>query len=84
MKTLATVTRYPTGCFGIDYMGCMFFWWSFSESKIQAELEQLRIPANQVKWEERYFDTRFSPNDPRSYKTRKFTHLQTQAQDTRP
>ena len=78
MKALATVTRYPTGCFGIDYQGCMFFWWSFSESKIQAELKQLRIPPNQVKWEERYHDTRFSPNDPRSYKTRKFTPLQTQ------
>ena len=75
--TLATVTRYPTGCFGIAYQNSMFFWWSFDESKIQAELEQLRIPPNQVKWEERYFDTRFSPNDPRSYKTRKFTPLQT-------
>ena len=71
--TLATVTRYPTGCFGIAYQNSMFFWWSFSESKIQAELKQLCIPPNQVKWEERYYDARFGPNDPRSYKTRKFT-----------
>ena len=73
MKALATVTRYPTGCFGIAYQGSMFFDSSFDESEIHEKLKQLRIPANQVKWEERYFDTRFSPNDPRSYKTRKFT-----------
>ena len=72
MKILATVTRYPTGYFGIDYMGSMFFDSSFDESEIHEKLEQLRIPPNQVKWEERYFDTRFSPNDPMSYKTRKF------------
>lgn len=71
--TLVTVTRYPTGCFGIAYQSSMFFWWSFSESKIQAELEQLRIPPDQVKWEERYYDLRYNLNDPRSYKTRKFT-----------
>jgi len=70
--TLATVTRYPTGCFGIAYQGCMFFDSSFDESEIHAKLEQLAIPANRVKWEERYYDTRFAPSDPRSYKTRKF------------
>jgi len=70
--TLATVTRYPTGCFGIAYRGSMFFWWAFDQSKIHEKLEKLRIPANQVKWEERYYDLRYSLNDPRSYKTRKF------------
>lgn len=80
MKTLATVTRYPTGYFGIDYMGSMFFDSSFDESEIHEKLKQLRIPPNQVKWEERYFDARFNPNDPRSYRTRKFTPIQTQKQ----
>jgi len=70
--TLATVTRYPTGCFGIAYQGCMFFWWGFGESKVHTRLKQLRIPPNQVKWEDRYYDLRFAPSDPRSYKTRKF------------
>ena len=73
MKTLATVTRYPTGCFGIDHQGSMFFWWGFGETNVHVELERLRIPANQVKWEEKYYDRRFDFNDPRSYKTRKFT-----------
>ena len=76
--TLATVTRYPTGYFGIAYQGSMFFDSSFDESEIHEKLEQLRIPVNHVKWEERYFDTQYNPNDPRSYKTRKFTPLQTQ------
>jgi len=71
--TLATVTRYPTGYFGISYQDSMFFDSSFDESEIHAKLEQLAIPANRVKWEERYYDTRFAPSDPRSYKTRKFT-----------
>ena len=78
MKTLATVTRYPTGYFGIDYQGCMFFDSSFDESEIHEKLKQLRIPANQVKWEEKYYDRKFDFNDPRSYKTRKFTPNQTQ------
>jgi Leu/Phe-tRNA-protein transferase len=68
----ALVTRYPTGCFGIDYQGSMFFWWGFGEENVHAELERLRIPAKQVKWEERYYDRRYDFNDPRSYKTRKF------------
>ena len=76
--TLATVTRYPTGYFGIDYQGCMFFDSSFDESEIHEKLKQLRIPANQVKWEEKYYDRQFDFNDPRSYKTRKFTPNQTQ------
>ena len=76
--TLATVTRYPTGYFGIDYQGSMFFDSSFDESEIHEKLKQLRIPANQVKWEEKYYDRQFDFNDPRSYKTRKFTPNKTQ------
>jgi Leu/Phe-tRNA-protein transferase len=71
----AVVTRYPTGCFGIDYQGSMFFWWGFGENNVHAELERLRIPAKRVKWEERYYDRRYDFNDPRSYKTRKFIPL---------
>ena len=68
----ALVTRSPTGCFGIDYQGSMFFWWGFGEPNVHAELERLRIPAKRVKWEERYYDRQYDFNDPRSYKTRKF------------
>lgn len=68
----ALVTRYLTGCFGIDYQGIMFFWWGFGEKNVHAELGRLRIPAKRVKWEERYYDRRYDFNDPRSYKTRKF------------
>jgi hypothetical protein len=68
----ALVTRYPTGCFGIDYNGSVFHWWGFVEADVHAELERLRIPAKRVKWEERYYDRRYDFNDPRSYKTRKF------------
>ena len=68
----ALVTCYPTGCFGIDYNGNMFFWWGFGEANVHAELERLRIPAKRVKWQERYYDRRYDFNDPRSYKTRKF------------
>jgi hypothetical protein len=68
----AVVTRYPTGCFGIDYNGSMFHWWGFKETEVHAELERLRIPAKRVKWEERYYDRRYDFNDPLSYKTRPF------------
>jgi hypothetical protein len=68
----ALVTRYPTGCFGINYQGSMFYWWGFKEAEAHAELKRLRIPAKRVKWEERYYDKRYDFNDPRSYKTRKF------------
>ena len=72
MTILAIITRYPTGCFGIDYQGSMFFWWGFKEANVHAELERLRIPSRQVKWKEKYYDKRFDFNDPRYYKTRKF------------
>lgn len=68
----AVVTRYPTGCFGIDYQGSMFFWWGFGEENVHAKLADLRIPPQNVTWEERYFDRRFDFNDPRSYRTRQF------------
>jgi len=68
----AVVTRYPTGCFGIDYQGSMFFWWGFSEAEAHAELERLRIPAQNVEWDERYYDRRYDFNDPRCYSKRKF------------
>ena len=68
----AVVTRYPTGCFGIDYQGSMFFWWGFGESNVHGELERLRIPQQRVKWEERYYDRRYEFNDPRCYSTRRF------------
>lgn len=68
----AVVTRYPTGCFGIDYQGSMFFWWGFSEAEAHAELERLRIPAKNVEWDERYYDRRYDFNDPRCYSKRKF------------
>jgi hypothetical protein len=68
----AVVTRYPTGCFGIDYQGSMFFWWGFGEEKVHAMLAHLRIPPQNVTWQERYYDRRFDFQDPRCYRTRKF------------
>jgi hypothetical protein len=68
----AVVTRYPTGCFGIDYQGSMFHWWGFGEGKVHAMLAHLRIPPQNVTWQERYYDRRFEFNDPRCYRTRPF------------
>ena len=68
----ATVTRYPTGYFGIDYQGSMFFWLGFSEAEAHAELERLCIPSQNVEWDERYYDRRYEFGDPRCYSTRKF------------
>jgi Leu/Phe-tRNA-protein transferase len=69
----AVVTRYPTGCFGLDYQGRLFFWWGFGEHNIHAEIHRLRIPPANVKWQERYYDRKYHFNDPRSYRTRKYT-----------
>lgn len=50
----------------------MFFWWGFGEESVHAKLADLRIPPQNVTWEERYYDRRFDFNDPRSYRTRPF------------
>ena len=68
----AVVTRYPTGCFATDYQGSPFFWWGFEEEAVHAELTRLRIPADRVEWQERYYDRRYDFSDPRSYRTRPF------------
>lgn len=68
----AVVTRYPTGCFAIDYQGSPFFWWGFEEDAVHAELRRLRIPADRVEWQERYYDRNYDFSDPRSYRTRPF------------
>ena len=68
----AVVTRYPTGCFAIDYQGSPFFWWGFEEDAVHTELKRLRIPADRVEWQERYYDRRYDFNDRRSYRTRPF------------
>lgn len=68
----AIVTRYPSGCFGIDYQGSMFFWYGFEEKDAYDELKRLRIPPENVRWEERYYDRRFNFGDPRAYRTRPY------------
>jgi hypothetical protein len=68
----AIVTRYPTGCFGIEYNGSMFHWWGFEEAGVHAELERLHIHPCTVKWQERYYDQRYPLSDPRSYALREF------------
>lgn len=68
----AVVTRYPTGCFGIDYQGSMFFWWGFGEENVHTMLAHLRIPPQNVTWEERYYDRSFAFQDPGYYRTRPF------------
>ena len=49
------IIRYPTGCFGIDHNGHMFFWWSFDEHEIHKKLAELKVPKRLVKWQERYY-----------------------------
>lgn len=50
----------------------MFYWWGFEEEAVHAELKRLRIPADRVEWQERYYDRTFDFNDPRSCRTRPF------------
>lgn len=68
----AVVTRYPTGVFGLSYIGSMFYWWGFSEEEAHRKLEHLQIPADQVTWREYYYDRAYHINDPRCYVSRRF------------
>lgn len=64
----AVVTRYPTGVFGIQWRGNMFWWWGHNEVEVHQKLREINPSA--VKWEERYYDGDFS--DPKNYKTRRY------------
>ena len=68
----AVVTHYPSGCFGIDYKGSLFFWWGFGEKNVRAELKRLKVDPHNVRWQEKYNDPELPFHDPRSYKTREF------------
>jgi hypothetical protein len=68
----ATVTRYPTGVFGLSYRGSTFYWWGFSEEEAHRKIEHLRIPATEVEWRENFYDDRFDINDPRCYQIRRY------------
>jgi len=65
------VTRYPTGCFGINYRGHMFYWTAWTEIEIQKKLRELGGESKTGIWEERYYHNgRYEiPSD---YRTRKF------------
>lgn len=49
----------------------MFFWWGFGEENVHAKLADLRIPPQNVTWEERYYHKGryLIPSD---YRTRPF------------
>lgn len=68
----AIVTKYPTGAFGIEVGGSMFYWFGFYESEAHDELARLRLDPKQVRWEERYYDRRLPFSDPACYKLRKY------------
>jgi Leu/Phe-tRNA-protein transferase len=69
------VTRYPTGCLGLDYQGSPFFWWCFDLKEMLAKIDSLGIKRSCVKWQERYYhngrylvpsDYRLRPWNPRN------------------
>jgi hypothetical protein len=69
------VTRYPTGCLGLDYQGSPFFWWCFDLKEMLAKIDSLGIKRSRVKWQERYYhngrylvpsDYRLRPWNPRN------------------
>lgn len=49
------VTRYPTGIFGIAYAGATFWKTCCKEAEVHNAIASLNIPADQVKWQERYY-----------------------------
>lgn len=51
----AVVTRYPTGCLGLDYQGSMFFWWCFDLKLMIAKIDSLEITRSSVRWQEKYY-----------------------------
>ena len=70
--TRTIVTRYPTGCFGINHNGHDFYWWGFDESEVHKQLVKLKVPKRLVTWEERYYrDGRYIV--PSDYMTRPYT-----------
>ena len=64
----ATITRYVTGCLGLDYQGAMFCAWCFDLDEMLAKTDALGIPRAAIRWEERYYDG--DPIIPENYKTR--------------
>lgn len=66
----ATVTRYPTGCLGLDYRGSLFFFWCDKLSEMLEKIDSLQIDRRRVRWQERYFDGDY--RDPKNYKLRRW------------
>ena len=72
------VTRYPTGCLGLDYQGSLFFSWCFDLKEMLAKIDALGIKRSRVRWQEKYYhngrylipsDYRTRPWNPRNAKT---------------
>ena len=64
-----TVTRYPTGCLGLDYQGHQFYWWCFDLKEMLAKLDTLGIKRSRVRWQEKYYHNgRYEK--PSDYRTR--------------
>jgi len=68
MSDTATVTRYPSGCLGLDYRGAIFCAWCFRLDEMLAKTDALGIPRSSIRWQERYFDGDY--RIPENYKTR--------------
>lgn len=66
----AIVTKYPTGVFGLDYMGSMFFRLHTTASAMIQDIKWLRIPVENIEWVEHYYDRTLDFNDPKAYKKR--------------
>lgn len=67
-----TVTRYPTGVFGISHGGSMFWWFGHGLRNVRAELRKLEHTGLPVTWLENVHDRRYPMDDPRSYVTRPY------------
>lgn len=71
------VTRYPTGCLGLDYRGSQFFWWCWNLDDMLEKTDSLGIPRAAIRWQERYHDGDY--RDPANYKTRRWVTRNTEA-----
>jgi hypothetical protein len=62
------VTRYPTGCLGLEYRGSQFYWWCWKITEMLGKTDSLGIPRTAIRWQERYYDGDY--RDPKNYKLR--------------
>lgn len=54
-KHTATVTKYPTGVFGIATLGHHFYAFAATEEEARAAIATINPPPSEVTWRECYF-----------------------------